>query len=593
MKLGWPLALTVTETATATETVTEMPTNTGTATSTRTPALTLTRTLTSTRTLTPTVTATLTAGPAISATPTQSFPSGPVTIHYTYDELNRLKSADYSTNQSYVYTYDPVGNRISEQTTVNGLSSTVQYGYDDANRMTGVDGISYTYDANGNLLNDGVNTYAYDAANHLSTVHSPSSTVNYAYNGDGDRLQQTIGSTQINYVMDLNAGLAQVLDDGTNQYIYGDDRIAQVNASTEYFLGDALGSVRQLTSASGAVTLAQSYDPYGVELASSGATTSTFGYTGEQTETTGMVYLRARYYASSVGRFVSRDTWGGDEKQPMSYNRWNYTNGNPVNLTDPSGLTALPPQGCDYANPGSNAQYVESQVHNLSKSYWLDTYTAAGLAVQCWATVLDGTPDHPMLRYDIKTNSWSSNNSWGPAQVSYRQADTPMGGPTSDTLRCYIRIMLDKSFIYRDDWFDPFSCDCSPTKDANSYFKLEPALDPMKWDAAAVLMQRRITHAINQCNNCGDTDLYIFAGMAQNGPGFTGGGVYKLQPKIRQTKDVTMDWDTFYGHGAKKDTSDQLQRFRDAVNAFIARGWTVPYIDATIVMKYINYPHTH
>ncbi len=239
----------------------------GSAAPTRTPALTLTRTLTSTRTAIPTITATLTAGP--------------VTIHYTYDELNRLKSADDSTNQSYVYTYDPVGNRTSEQTTVNGLASTVQYGYDDAN---------------GNLLNDGANTYAYDAANRLSTVHSPSSTVSYAYNGMGDRLQQTIGSVQNNYVMDLNAGLTQVLDDGTDQYIYGDDRIAQINTSIEYFLGDALGSVRQLTKASGAVTLAQRYDPYVANMSSSRAITSTFGYTGEQTDPMGMIYLRARYY---------------------------------------------------------------------------------------------------------------------------------------------------------------------------------------------------------------------------------------------------------------------------------------------------------
>jgi hypothetical protein len=54
----------------------------------------------------------------------------------------------------------------------------------------------------------------------------------------------------------LNAGLTQVLDDGDNSYLYGVGRISQVNTGNEYFLGDALGSVRQLTNASGAVTLA-------------------------------------------------------------------------------------------------------------------------------------------------------------------------------------------------------------------------------------------------------------------------------------------------------------------------------------------------
>jgi len=38
-----------------------------------------------------------------------------------------------------------------------------------------------------------------------------------------------------------------------------------------------------------------------------------------------------------MGRFLSRDTWAGDYNRPGSLNRWMYTEGNPVNLTDPSG----------------------------------------------------------------------------------------------------------------------------------------------------------------------------------------------------------------------------------------------------------------
>ncbi|MCJ7434768.1 MAG: hypothetical protein MUO77_14880 [Anaerolineales bacterium] len=76
----------------------------------------------------------------------------------------------------------------------------------------------------------------------------------------------------INYTLDLNpstsfragSGLTQVLSDGTNTYTYGLGRISQTNTSTEYFLNDALGSVRQLTASNGDVTLAKSYDPYGV-----------------------------------------------------------------------------------------------------------------------------------------------------------------------------------------------------------------------------------------------------------------------------------------------------------------------------------------
>jgi hypothetical protein len=62
-----------------------------------------------------------------------------------------------------------------------------------------VDGVNYTFDANGNLLNDGTNTYTYDSANRLTMVNGsvpfedPSSTVEYAYRVLGD------GHDQINF----------------------------------------------------------------------------------------------------------------------------------------------------------------------------------------------------------------------------------------------------------------------------------------------------------------------------------------------------------------------------------------------------------
>ncbi len=50
-----------------------------------------------------------------------------------------------------------------------------------------------------------------------------------------------------------------------------------------------------------------------------------------------MIYLRARWYNPADGRFQSRDTWGGDQNSPMSFNRWNYVEGNPINHIDPTG----------------------------------------------------------------------------------------------------------------------------------------------------------------------------------------------------------------------------------------------------------------
>jgi RHS repeat-associated protein len=174
-------------------------------------------------------------------------------------------------------------------------------------------------------------------------------TYAFAYNGLNDRLQQTVNGNITTYVLDLNAGLTQVLSDGTNTYLYGNGRIAQEGLTTDYFLTDALGSVRQLANVSGAVTLARSYEPYGSVMSSAGGGTSIYGWTGEQTDNTGMVFLRARFYGPQWGRFLTADSWGGDSNQPMSYNAWLYTYANPINFSDPTGYLTCKdmPWECD------------------------------------------------------------------------------------------------------------------------------------------------------------------------------------------------------------------------------------------------------
>jgi RHS repeat-associated protein len=254
-----------------------------------------------------------------------------VTIDYTYDPLYRLSAADYSTGDFYHYAYDSVGNRLTQENMVHGLPLTDTYAYDESNRLMEVDGISYTWDANGNLLDDGSNTYTYDSANRLVDLNG---TTSYAYNGLGDRLTQN----GTHYTLDLNSGLTQVLSDETHSYTYGLGRISQQSGiASEYFLGDALGSVRQMTDQAGAIIYAASYNPYGVVTQSSGAGQSAYGFTGEQQDVSGMVYLRARYYSPGDGRFLNRDTWGGDGMRPMSFGKWQYVYSNPINLTDPTG----------------------------------------------------------------------------------------------------------------------------------------------------------------------------------------------------------------------------------------------------------------
>jgi RHS repeat-associated protein len=213
---------------------------------------------------------------------------------------------------------------------------------DEANRLVNVGGVAQTWDNNGNLLNDGVYTYTYDTANRLVGASGQSSVNSYQYNGMGDRLRQVAGGITTTYTLDLNAGLTQVLADvangATNTYLYGNGRIAQQGLTTDYFLTDALGSVRQLTNSTGQVTLAKSYQPYGSVMSSAGTASSIYGFAGEQTDPyTELLFLNARYYDPALGRFISADSIVPQASNPQALNRYSYAYNSPLNYIDPSG----------------------------------------------------------------------------------------------------------------------------------------------------------------------------------------------------------------------------------------------------------------
>ena len=154
----------------------------------------------------------------------------------------------------------------------------------------------------------------------------------------GDRLRRIIGGATTRYALDLNNSLAQVLSDGSNTYLYGLDRIAQQNIlGRQYYLGDALGSARQLTNAVGSVTLARSYEPFGRLLSAAGNPLTKYGYTGEWTDPTNLIYLRARYYDPATGRFLSKDPVRGLASLPQTLNPYTYAINNPIQYVDPSG----------------------------------------------------------------------------------------------------------------------------------------------------------------------------------------------------------------------------------------------------------------
>ena len=313
-----------------------------------------------------------------------------VDTSYTYDLNQRLIQLSHqkgaSTVASFDYSYDAADKLASTVSSVDGASS---YSYDATNQLTGASHSSqtneaYSYDSNGNrtsggsvtsannqLLNDGTYSYTYDDEgnrtrrteiatskvteyvwdyrNRLASVlfkdalGSVTKTIDYLYDGNNQRIGKRIdGAVTERYVLDRNQ-IALVFDgvgSQTHRYLYG-TQIDQVLAdetptSTNWFLADNQGSIRDVVDGNGSLIDHVVYDSFGkVQSQSNASYDLRYGYTGrEQDAETGYYYYRARYYDSAVGRFISEDPIGfgaGDT------NLTRYTRNSPTNYTDPSG----------------------------------------------------------------------------------------------------------------------------------------------------------------------------------------------------------------------------------------------------------------
>jgi RHS repeat-associated protein len=125
----------------------------------------------------------------------------------------------------------------------------------------------------------------------------------------------------------------------STHYLYGHEPLGEATAGWAFYLPDGMASFRQVTDLDGQVSLTRRFSPWGELLEQDGGGDFAWGYFGELLDAaTGLIYLRARYYAPAQGRFLSRDAWEGDYSRPLSLNRWNYGEANPVIRIDPTGM---------------------------------------------------------------------------------------------------------------------------------------------------------------------------------------------------------------------------------------------------------------
>ncbi|MBJ6363973.1 RHS repeat-associated core domain-containing protein, partial [Paenibacillus sp. GCM10012307] len=289
---------------------------------------------------------------------------------YGYDERNLTSLTHTKTGntlEALSYQYDQNRNQIGK--TERGTAYT--FGYDPLNRIATSTQFNetYTYDQRGNrktltsdtLLKIADMSYAYDDRDRLTEVVTENNqTVTYRYNGDGLLTERTEAGVTTRYYYDGADIIAEgIVSNGVvthkASYLRGNGLVARVDASGSraYYSHNGHGDVTQLTDQAGNVLNSYTYDMWGNPITASETVPNLFRYSGEYwDETTGLQYLRARWYDPSVGRFMNEDTYEGDNKNPLTLNLYTYVHNNPLTNIDPTGQWCQSADG-NWSHPGS------------------------------------------------------------------------------------------------------------------------------------------------------------------------------------------------------------------------------------------------
>jgi RHS repeat-associated protein len=118
-------------------------------------------------------------------------------------------------------------------------------------------------------------------------------------------------------------------------HIRGLDLIAKTKnkAQMSYYLHNRHGDITEIVDSNGKILNKYTYDPFGNLRESLERTDNKYKYAGQQyDQITNQYYLRARYYAPQIGRFIQEDIFRGD-----GLNLYAYVSNNPLKYVDPSG----------------------------------------------------------------------------------------------------------------------------------------------------------------------------------------------------------------------------------------------------------------
>jgi len=262
---------------------------------------------------------------------------------YLYDAEGRLTSAmhDHPSNDDESYSYDRAGNR-------RVVADEAEYAYDSANQLRQDPDYRYTYDANGNRqartarIGGATTAYEYDSEDRLVRVELPGGEwVRFAYDPLGRLAEKRdhLGAVR-RYVYDRDEVLAEFDEAGfmVRRYL-GRDAIDMpmifISGGDHYIAGtDALGTIIGFLDDSGDLAGSYQYQAFGELVNVDGTVANERTFAGRDYDaTSGLLYMRARFYDPKTGRFLQRD--------PLPYQAatapYVYAKNSPTNYRDPHG----------------------------------------------------------------------------------------------------------------------------------------------------------------------------------------------------------------------------------------------------------------
>ncbi len=294
---------------------------------------------------------------------------------YSYDALDRLKTAvSEGTNPSlYEFKLDGAGNRT--QQTVNPTGATggeaTYYAYNTGNELecrqtvappcsksSSTELSAYKYDEAGHETaitpksDTSGTTFEFNAASELSSL-TPSGSGALALGYAGTGPDDLVGVGSANTLQSSQLGLTrEVSSAGTSYYartpsgLLVDQRTPSGNYNPLY---DAQGDIIGLVNSSGKVERTFRYGPYGENIKSAGTQTVPYpfgfksgyrmpgGNAGHGNVANGLIHYGQRYYDPTTGRWTQQDPRSHPGSTTQG-DRFPFAGSDPINKSDPSGL---------------------------------------------------------------------------------------------------------------------------------------------------------------------------------------------------------------------------------------------------------------